>query len=222
MSKKIWIPLIILIALPLSFFAVEKQLTQGRKIASTESISSESLRNEDKDLSEASPQEFHKAFKYQLVKDAKVVISQGNPAVQVGLFLLKNSAGNKVFVCDEFPTVDLIFAAEGVAFSGEIPHMILRGPCLVSPDQSHMELFPIPWAQILTSPLNQYQFSSSIPNSRENMQIYFRNVVEFWPQDWVFVGIKLYGRNPEKTLEVNGYEIISILGEPLGLKATTE
>lgn len=222
MSKKIWISLVILVAAPFAFFALEKKLTQGRGIASTENVSPERINTEDKDLSEASAEEFQKAFKYQLLKDARVIESEGKSAVQVGLFLIKNSAGNKVFVCEEFPTVDLIFAAEGVAFSGEIPHMILRGPCLVGPDQSHMELFPIPWQKILSRPLQQFQFSSSLPNSREELKIYFRNVVEFWPQDWVLVGIKLYGRNPEKTLAVSGYEIISILGEPLSLNALTE
>ncbi|WP_374077031.1 hypothetical protein [Bdellovibrio bacteriovorus] len=210
--------IILLAALPFGLMFLDKKMSSKRDVANDGSIGSSSA-SEDKDLSEASPEEFKKAFKYQVLKDASLVETSAGPGVRLGLFLMKNESGNKVFVCDQYPTVDLIFAAEGVAFSGEIPQMVVRSPCVVSADQAHIEALPIPFSQIVQSPLQQYEFKTSLPNSREQGSVFFRNVVEFWPTEWTWIGVKFYGKNPEDTLQINGYEVISVLGEPLIIKA---
>ncbi len=171
------------------------------------------------DLSEATPEEFKKAFKYQVLKNVSVENTAMGPAMQLGLFLIKNESGAKVFVCDQYPTVDVIFEAEGVAFSGEIPRMIVRVPCVVSADQKHIDIAPIPFARILQSAVSEHEFTTSFYNSPEQGKIYFRNVMEFWPTDWNFVGVTFYSADGQKTLQINGYEVISVLGEPLTLSA---
>lgn len=211
--------ILVLIGIHFSVMLAENHFTQNRRIASQDSSAEKYSASADKDLSESTPEEFKKAFKYQLLKDAVVVSTQGNPGVRLGLFLMKDSRGVTVPVCDLYPTIDFVFAAEGVAFSGEIPHMIVRGPCVTSPDQNHLEALPVPWGKILNSPVQQFEFTSSLPYDQGKISIYFRNVVEFWPTEWVLVGVKLYGKTSEDVLQVNGYEVISILGQPLYLKA---
>ena len=212
--------IIVLVGIHFSMMLAETYFTQNRQIASQDGSGENYSASFDKDLSESSPEEFKKAFKYQLLKDAAVVDVLGNPGVRLGLFLMKNSSGTTVPVCTLYPTVDFIFAAEGVAFSGEIPHMVVRGPCLTSPDQNHLEPLPGPWGKILNSPLQQFEFTHALPYDQGKVSIYFRNVVEFWPTEWALVGVKLYGKTADDILQVNGYEVISVLGEPLILKAT--
>lgn len=218
--KRMIILLLIVAAVPLSIYLLEKNIPQ-RHVASDESDLQNSYSGSEHDLSQASPTEFKKAFKYQILKDASLQQTSVGPGLRLGLFLLKNSDGNRVFVCDEYPTIDLYFAAEGIANSGEVPHMIVRGPCLTDEDQKHIGTLPIPFESILKRPLDQIQFKANLPNSREQVSVYFYNVAGFWPTEWTWVGVKLYGKDPQNTLQINGYEVISVLGEPLILKASS-
>lgn len=215
--KRIVTVLLFLVVLPLAIYVVNHHFFPDRNIASTnESVDSVGPKY-DYDLSEASPEEFIKAFKYQVLKNAVSVETTVGPGLRLGSFLMKNSEGNKIFVCEEFPTIDLIFAAEGIAHSGEVPQMVVRGPCLSSTDQKYIEAFPIPFKKILTAPPGQAEFKFTLPDSREQIAIYFKNVVDSWPTDWNWVGVKLYGKKPGQMLEINGYEVISVKGQPVTL-----
>lgn len=216
--KKMIVLLLIVAAIPVGIYFADKHIPR-RNIASDGSDPQNQSLGKDHDLSEASPEEFKKAFKYQVLKDASLQRSDTGPGVRLGLFILKNPDGNRVFVCDEYPTMDVIFAADGMAHSGEIPQMIVRGPCLTDSDQRHIEALPIPFAAILKSPPGTFEFKTNLPDSHEQVSVYFRNVTESWPNEWTWVGVKFYGKNPQDTLQINGYEVISVLGEPLTLKA---
>lgn len=211
-----------LAALPLGMHLLNNKLSPSRKVASEGGLSSVGLQDDTFDLSEASPAEFRKAFKYQMLKNVELVQLPEGPGLKLGLFLLKNASGAKVFVCDQYPTMDLHFMAEGVAISGEVPRMILRVPCIVSDDQKHIAAFPIPFDKIFSSPVSQYEFEVSAPGLRETGKIYFRSVADFWPTDWAWTGVKLYGRDPSDTLEINSYEVLSVLGEPLIMPTANE
>ncbi|WP_373998724.1 hypothetical protein [Bdellovibrio bacteriovorus] len=219
MSRMISLVLL-MAALPFGVLLLNKKVNQLRGVASSEEGAAVNATTFDYDLTEASPEQFKKAFKYQVLKEASVISTPQGPAMRLGLFLMKNEAGSKVFACEQYPTVDLIFAAEGIAFSGEIPQMIVRVPCTVAADQRHIDTLPIPFAKIIKSPTSQYEFSTSAEGSREEGKIFFRHVVEFWPTEWTWTGVKFYGVNPEDTLQINGYEVISVLGEPLILKVS--
>lgn len=215
--KKIVTVLLFLVVLPLTIYFINHHFFPDRNIASTNEAIESIGEKYDYDLSEASPEEFSKAFKYQVLKNAVSIDTTMGPGLRLGSFLLKNSEGSKVFVCEEYPTIDLIFAAEGMAHSGEIPHMIVRGPCLSSTDQKHIEALPIPFKKIYASRPGQTEYKFTLPDSREQIAIYFKNVVDTWPQEWTWVGVKLYGKSPHQILEINGYEVISVKGQPLTL-----
>lgn len=216
---RVILALLLFAVLPYSAHLLNKKYSPTSRGPASDSALTEAIAAASFDLSETSPEDFKKAFKYQILKDVSVKTMDQSQQLYLGLFLIKNEKGEPVFVCDQYPTLDLIFAADGVAISGEIPHMIVRSPCLVAHDQKHIESYPIPLQRIYQSPLS-HEFVIESVNSQESGRIYFRGVVERWPQDWNLVGIKLYGKNPTNVLEINGYEVISVLGEPLTISVS--
>ncbi|MEN0057888.1 MAG: hypothetical protein AAGB31_03565 [Bdellovibrio sp.] len=212
-SLRMMTVVLVLALIPFAVTIFDKKMGPQRRIAS-EDMADYQL-HADHDLSEVSAEDFKKAYKYQILKGVNIVVDNDTTGLQLGLFLLKNAAGERVSVCEEYPLMDMIYSAEGIAFSGDIPQMIVRGPCLVDDDQIHIAALPIPFAQIFSSPLTQYQFTVPLAQTSEAASIYFRNVVEFWPRQWVWTGVKFYGKDPANTLSITGYEVISVLGKPV-------
>ncbi|MBV2168136.1 MAG: hypothetical protein KUL82_05450, partial [Bdellovibrio sp.] len=64
--------ILLLAALPFAVTVLEKKLNPQRQVASDQETAPTAL-DADHDLSEASPEEFKKAFKYQLLKEASLV-----------------------------------------------------------------------------------------------------------------------------------------------------
>lgn len=209
---------LVFVVLPLSINQLNSRMSTSRRVANVDDESSLS-HIEERDLSEATPEEFQKAFKYQTLKNAVMTQSTAGPGVNLGLFFMKNNQGQKVYVCSEYPTVDLLFSADGMATSGEIPLMIVRAPCLANNDQQHIEGLAIPFDDILKSSPETTMFTAQFPGSQEQGRIFFRHITDSWPTKWTWTGVKFYGKNPEETLNINGYEIISVLGEPLVISA---
>lgn len=218
MKNKILIFLFILVV-PVTVYFLNEELPKRFIASDNRNDSPTSTDGLDHDLSEASPEAFKKAYKYQILKNASLIETSIGPGLQLGLFFMKSSEGNKVFVCEEYPTIDLIFSAEGVAYSGEVPQMIVRGPCQPDTDQLHISALPIPFSQILKSSLTTTEFRFDLPNSSEKISIFFKNVVDFWPTEWVWSGVRLYRKDAQNILSIDGYEIISISGQPVILSA---
>lgn len=220
MKNKILIFLFFL-AVPVAVYFINEELPKRFVASDYKSGEHTSPEGLDHDLSEASPEAFIKAYKYQVLKNASIKETKLGPGLQLGLFFLKNEEGNRVFVCDEYPTIDLIFSADGMAYSGELPQMIVRGPCQTDEDQLHISALPIPFNEILKSPISTNEFKFELPDSREKVSIYFKNVVDFWPTDWVWTGVKLYRKDAQNILSIDGYEIISVTGKPFLMSAPT-
>ncbi|MGE5086435.1 MAG: hypothetical protein ACM3MG_09065, partial [Bacillota bacterium] len=126
-SARILMIAIGLAALPFAASVISQKISQIRKIASSENTSSDA--SYSMDLSDASPGEFNKAFKYQMLKDAKVTdFSEGKKLV-LGAFLMRDHSGNKVNVCDKYPTIQLTFTADGIAIAGEPVTQKITVPC---------------------------------------------------------------------------------------------
>ncbi len=220
MKNKILIFLFFL-AVPVAVYFINEELPKRFVASDYKSGKHSSPEGLDHDLSEASPEAFIKAYKYQVLKNASIKETKLGPGLQLGLFFLKNEEGNRVFVCDEYPTIDLIFSADGMAYSGELPQMIVRGPCQTDEDQLHISALPIPFTEILKSPISTNEFKFDLPDSREKVGIYFKNVVDYWPTDWVWSGVKLYRKDAQNILSIDGYEIISVTGKPFLMSAPT-
>lgn len=207
---------LILTVLPFLVLVLNNKFGPQRKIAS-ESAPGQAV-NIDNDISSLPPKEFKKAFKYEVLKNVKIEKDQHGTGLSFGSFFLLDNNGSRVPVCDQYPYMDQIFTADGIAFSGEVPQMVVRGPCVVSEDQKHIEALPIPFYEILNSSPQQYEFHSLL-RGQNKVQIYFRNVVGFWPTEWSWSGVTFYHKDPQVKIKINGYEVISVLGTPLIINA---
>lgn len=203
--------------LPFGLKVLEKKF-KSRMVASHEGTADRAPASVDRfDLSNLEAQEFKKAFKYQTLAEALIISTPQAQGIRLGHFMMNDGTGKSVFACEKFPYIELLFAAEGIAISGEVPKMIVRGPCLVSNDQRTVEALMIPFTEILKSPVSQSQFRFPMAEHRENISVFFTNVVERWPLQWNLVGVKFYAEGSSEVLEMNGYEVISIMGEPMTL-----
>lgn len=171
---------------------------------------------EQSDLSQLEGSEFLKAFKYALISVGYGLDDGQQFGFRFGNFLLHNDRGAKVFACEEYNTVDLVFQAEGIAVSGEIPTLTVRGACQTANEPRFIEALMVPYREILASSVSQKDFIGG--DSAHPVAVQFQNVVEQWPTSWNLVGVRL--SNPEKqtALSLDGYEIISILGQPLTME----
>ena len=64
------ITIMVLAALPLGIAVLDKKLNPGRGVASSDEVLAENSETNSSDLSHLSDEEFHRAFKYQVLKDA--------------------------------------------------------------------------------------------------------------------------------------------------------
>lgn len=169
-----------LAALPFVVSVLSQKVSQLRKIASSENAPSDA--SYSMDLSDSSPTEFKKAFKYQMLKSATVTDFSDGKKLVLGAFLMRDRSGNKVTVCDQYPTIELTFTADGMAVSGEPLTHKITADCKMDSDSLHLDGIGV-----------------DLPETAS----------------WNWTGIKLLGREASDTLEINGYEIISVLGQPL-------
>lgn len=191
----------------------------SRKIASDNSVNGENTNSSvsEKDLSKLDAEEFARAFKYSLINPLSLVRGNGQMGVQLGNFYIKGTDQQKIFVCAKYNYIELVFQADGIAVSGEIPRMVIRGPCTNAQDMNFIQALPIPYQEVLKAPVSQTQFRLPIADSNDSVQINFHYVVEQWPTDWNLVGVRLYSDYSSEILSLNGYEIIAIRGQPFVL-----
>lgn len=169
------------------------------------------------DLSDLQGAEFMKAFKYALVQNTHAMDDDSVIQFTFGNFLVAGSDGQKVFVCNKFPYIELSFVADGMAYSGEPPRVIVRGLCETAEENIFIHPLKIPYRDILGLPVSQQEFIPKESEPPQRISIQFRNISEQWPRQWNLVGIKLYDAQG-KSLSLDGYEIISILGQPLTME----
>ena len=193
-------------------------VSASRKIASTQDENSSAKASASLgDLSELKGPEFLKAFKYALIQNAHGLADDNQVGFTFGNFLIAGSDGQKVYVCNQYPFIELNFVADGIAFSGEAPRIIVRGVCDTSSETMFIEALKIPYRDILALPLNQAEFVPAATDEHQRIKIEFRNIVDQWPRQWNLVGLKLYN-DQGQSLSLDGYEIISILGQPLTME----
>lgn len=209
-TKKILLIVFLCFGISLNYF-FDSISNKSRNLASEGN--SKYLEMDLYDLSQSTGATFQKAFKYQTLKNALIQKSPQDSTIQIGLFLVQDKDGKAVPMCEKYPTIDYVFSADGVAVSGKLPTMILRVPCVVDFDNKHTASFSIPFLDIFQRPTNPTTIKVSNNVNTEQGSLFIYNELSEWPQDWIWTGLKLYGKDGE-ILSVNGYEIISVIGEP--------
>lgn len=196
-------------------FLTDRLLLPKRGIATFDGAVSTSTGISYFDLSEFEGKEFNKAFKTALVQGLQVHRAHGSLGLSWGLFLIKNDSGSKVYVCEKYPNMEIVLKAEGVANSGNIPTLVLRGPCLSSDDGQKIRPWTIPLQGLYKNLRENPIWRVPLEGRDESFVISAQYHYNEWPEAWNVVQLKLY--NETESLEIDGYELISLLDQPLTL-----
>ncbi|MBC7372280.1 MAG: hypothetical protein H7326_11980, partial [Bdellovibrionaceae bacterium] len=127
----------------------------------------------------------------------------------------KNDSGGKVYACEKFPNFEMLLQAEGVANSGNTPTIVIRGPCVSSDDGRGLNPLMIPLKSLHKNLRENPIFRVGIGQGTDSFILSAQYLYGDWPRYWNVVGVKL--SNDTENISIDGYEIISLLDQPLTL-----
>ncbi len=151
----------------------------------------------------------------RLIEEATFTKENGKISIELGHFITNAEGKQKVFACDFYEHVDLVFRAEGTATGGEIPMMKVQAPCKVSPDLNKILAISIPVEKILGQ--RAQNLDSHFDQSTTNF--HFENIGNVWPKTWVLKSVHLYkDNNPNEGILVGPEELKSIRSQAIYLR----
>jgi hypothetical protein len=162
------------------------------------------------DVSNLKGSDLRIASRDRLLSDAHLLFKSGMTGIELGHFITKNQDGVRQFACQMYQRVQLVFQAEGMAESGEIPTMNIEGPCLMSSaDINHMSPIWIPYKNFLAQ--RPHDFAVDYEEDDERLTFSFRNMGSEWPDTWALHKITLIETDQTTNgLEFSSQEIRSI------------
>jgi len=189
---------------------------QKRQVASVEGTVSSTLSGKRVfDLTDMSTKDFMKAFKQAMVYGLQVVREGSEVGLTWGQFLVRNESGAKVYACEKYPHLEVVLKAEGVAYSGNIPTIILRGPCLSSDDGERTRPLMVPLKGLHRLLRENSKYNIKMGDRGDAYTIEAQFLYNEWPQYWTVVGVSL--SNETEALSMDGFELISLLDQVLTL-----
>ena len=148
----------------------------------------------------------------RLIEDATFLKQNGNISIELGHFVTKGENNQKVFACDFYEHVDLVFKAEGVATGGEIPTMKIEAPCKVSADLNKISSISIPVERIL----NEKASDMDLRYEQSPTNFHFENMDGSWPKHWVLTSVHLFSEsNPNGGVFVSPADLREINPRPI-------
>lgn len=207
--------LIIVLVLVAGLYVSDRIFLQQRGIASFTGAVRGSVTKTYFDLTELPESEFNVAYKTALVAGLEVQKSAEAVGLAWGHFLTSNDSGGKVYACEKYPRFEMELRAEGIANSGEIPVLWVRGPCLGSDDGKKILPLTIPLANLMARLRSNPELKIPIGTSGEFYTITAENLYGPGARYWNVVNVRL--SNQTESLSVDGYEIISLLDQALTL-----
>jgi hypothetical protein len=151
------------------------------------------------------------AAKQRLLSSIVVAKDGDDAVVQLGNYVLSNDSQEKDFACGYYDQVTLEFDAEGVAVSGEKPHIVVQAGCEVGDNINSFVPIRIPVSKLKTNaPMeSEYQFFQG----KTPLKIQMTSPPPQWPGQWVLTDLKLTNsQNPSRILHVEAGDIRSSTG----------
>lgn len=145
---------------------------------------------------------FENAVHNHLLNEAKVVYSPDGPGIQFHHFVLKGAGGEKVFACDQYDTLEVHLAADGILESGMVPTMVVETPCRFSQNVNQLDPIWIPVKELTgTRPGNADLSIHSLP---QPLRVQMRDMPPFWPGKWNVVRVRFVkSQNPGEALSLD-------------------
>ena len=134
-----------------------------------------------------------------LFNKAKIIKNESQASIQfvVGNILVSDENGNKIFACQQFSNINLLFEADGLFIEGEKVLMEVEQNCLTHSDHQFIGPFSLPVEKILHSPSGSENIFKE-----DKMRIEFSNVSGSWPKRWTLVFAQFKNLDQSKTLDI--------------------
>lgn len=128
------------------------------------------------------------AAKERLIAGARVLKKKGQIGLELGHFVLRGKSGQKIFGCEEYTHVQLVFEGDGTIIDGKKPSLSIESPCSISKsDINRIEPIWIPVSKILASELDEQSFE--LEESSTHYQ--FTDVYDQWPMQWMLKEVRM-------------------------------
>lgn len=151
------------------------------------------------------------AIKKRLVTGTRLLRRGELVGIEIGNFVIRGQSGQRIFACEEYQTLRLVFEGDGTIIGGEKPMMTLLSPCEISrTDINRLAAIWLNSQTILASPLGT---PSIALNEAGDQVLKFTNVSEEWPRVWALLSIELL--NEANRIFVEPEDLAALRKEPL-------
>lgn len=143
----------------------------------------------------------------QLIGASNILKENNKIGLELGQFVTQQGQF-KVLTCSVYESVELVFQAEGEAQHGELPKMVVQGPCRNSTEPkkvTKMKPIWIPFGELLRNPTSTSQIDFY---DDEPVSLRFSNIGESWPTKWLLTKVILHDEERmDQPLEVDQMQI---------------
>lgn len=145
------------------------------------------------DVSSLEGKALSKKINEQLVSEAHILRENENIGIELGQFVTETKSGRKVLACSVYDRVQLMFKGEGEASHGDMPQLLVEGPCRNSNEKiKWMKPIWIPISDVLKKPTNDGDLNYY---DSEPVSLTFANLGSSWPRRWILESIQLYDKD---------------------------
>jgi len=125
----------------------------------------------------------------QLLKSADTFSLNGSTGVRLGHFEVRGSNGLPVSACQVYSHVEMTFVADDMSVGGELPRMVVEGPCARSNDGETLSPLTIQFERIYREPVTNHTIQTF---DDPDVTATFVGVSDSWPHKWVLNRVRLY------------------------------
>lgn len=165
------------------------------------------------DLRQEPPVSLYKQLKKRLIQQATWLSRPHERGLVWPNTQFLSSDHTETLFCEEYLKMKLIFQAEGLALSGEIPRMTLETNCPSNENEESLRAIWIPIKKIRQlKALNQSW-------GENGLQFTFSGLDESWPLEWSLIEAQFFTNNGvDGILSFTGTEVFTVLGQPLSFR----
>lgn len=153
------------------------------------------------------------ATKERLISGARILEVDNEIGVELGHFVIRDQDGNKIFACQKYKRIELVFEGDGSAVAGQLPSMEVEGDCQISADINKIAALWIPVQRILGESVGdgEFDFREGRP-----IKVRFANVSDAWPKLWRLQAVRLFSSEDRSDfVEISPPELRQVSSDPI-------
>lgn len=167
------------------------------------------------DFSNLNGSELLLASQRRLVSSARILLQDQQVGIELGNFVTKDVAGNKVLACRAYDRVSVEFRAEGMAESGSVPTMTVESLCREGSDLTRIQPIWIPVEQILNQSPGDLELQIW---DKDPVAVKLSQVGSAWPKTWRLTSVRLYNKHDtQKEIVIDPEAVRELRDSPIQL-----